>query len=79
MACSRWQATPRAEGVNQDQDASALGAAAGSLHGFFDIGMFPWWMGFDRTGTEPFSGLVEPRTVARAEQAVISPFDESVR
>ena len=44
-----------------------------------DTGMFTCRIGFDRTGIEQLSGPVEQMTVGRAEEAVISDFNESVR
>ena len=41
--------------------------------------MFPGRLGCESTGSEQLSGPVEQMTVGRAEQAVISDFDESVR
>lgn len=45
----------------------------------FDTGMVPGRMGCDSTGSEQWSGPVEQMTVGRAEQAVRSDVDESVR
>lgn len=53
--------------------------ATGSIKRLFDTGMFTCRIGFDSTGIEQLSGPVEQMTVGRAEQAVISDFDESVR
>lgn len=41
--------------------------------------MVPGRLGGDSPGSEPVSGPVEPRTVGRAEHAVIADFDASVR
>jgi hypothetical protein len=53
--------------------------ATGSLNRLFDTGMFPGRLGGESTGSEPWSGPVEHMTVGRAEQAVISDVDASVR
>jgi hypothetical protein len=63
--------------LNEYQDASTLGATA-RWHRFFDSRIFTRRFGFDGTGAKQFSGSVEERTMTRAEQAVVSHFDEPV-
>jgi hypothetical protein len=65
-------------GWNHDPDASAVGAT-GSLNRLFDPGLGPGRLGCDSPGREPWAGPVAPMTVGRAEQAVISDVDASVR
>jgi len=50
-----------------------------SFNWFFDLWTFTGCKGFDPTGAEPFPGLIEPVTVRRAQQPVISHLHESVR
>jgi hypothetical protein len=45
----------------------------------FDIRRLTGGREFDGAGAELFSGRVEPMTVGRAEQAIVTHFDESVR
>jgi len=80
-SCSRRQSTPRPECFNQDQEASALGAPGSitSLGRFFDSWRLSRDGGFDGAGIESCADSGAQVTVPRAQEAVISHVDESVR